>query len=132
MILVDTNIIMYAAGTEHKNKAPNVHFLETVARGDLDATIDVETLQEIMHRYRSIKRWKRGRQVYDLARQLFPSVLPVSAEVMDVARNFMDLHNKIMARDALHAAVAVSYGIDAICSFDRDFDRIESVKRIEP
>lgn len=77
MILVDASIIMYAAGTEHAHKQPSIRWLERVARGDVAATIDAETLQEILHRYRAIKRWKDGRQVYDLARQLFPSVVPI-------------------------------------------------------
>lgn len=132
MILVDANIIMYAAGAAHPHKLPSARLLERVARGDVDATIDAETLQEILHRYRAIKRWKDGRQVYDLARQVFPSVVPITAEVLDRARDLLDGHTTLMARDALHAAVVLTEGFQAICSYDRDFDRIAGLKRIEP
>lgn len=37
-----------------------------------------------------------------------------------------------MARDALHAAVAIEQTGGQICSFDDDFDEIEGVKRTEP
>jgi predicted nucleic acid-binding protein len=37
-----------------------------------------------------------------------------------------------MARDALHAAVCESAGLNEICSYDRDFDRIQGLKRLEP
>jgi predicted nucleic acid-binding protein len=132
MILVDANILMYAAGADHAHKEPSIRWLERVARGDVEATINAETLQEILHRYRAIKRWKDGRQVYDLARQLFPNVVPISADILDQARALLDQYPALMARDALHAAVVMDEQCEAICSYDRDFDRIAGIKRIEP
>jgi predicted nucleic acid-binding protein len=132
MILLDTNIFMYAAGAAHPNKLPSARMLERVARGEVQAVIDVETLQEILHRYRAIGRWSDGRRVYDLTRQLFPSVVPISVSIMDRARRLLDSHAKLMARDALHAAVVIEEELDAICSYDRDFDKISEIKRVEP
>lgn len=132
MILVDTNIIMYAAGVPHPNKAPSVALLEQVASGAVEATIDAEVLQEILHRYRVIDRWVEGKQVYDLTRQLFPVVVPVTADVLDRARRLLDMAPGIMARDALHAAVVMQEQLDGICSYDRDFDRIQGLIRHEP
>lgn len=132
MILIDTNIIMYAAGVEHPHKAPSLALLERVAGGEVEAAFDAEALQEILHRYRAIGRWKDGRVVYDLARQLFPVVVPITAEVLDRARRILDADARIMARDALHAAVVMLGGMQAICSYDRDFDRITGIARIEP
>lgn len=132
MILVDTNVIMYAAGATHACKAPSVAFLERVADGRVNAAIDAEVLQEILHRYRAIGRWEEGRTVYDLTRQLFPVVVPVTAEILDRARRVLDATLHIMARDALHAAVAMTGGFEAVCSYDRDFDRIKGIVRREP
>ena len=132
MILVDTNVIMYAAGAQHPHKKPSVALLERVARGEIEATIDAEVLQEILRRYRAIGRWEDGRRVYDLARQLFRNVVPVTAEVLDRARRILDTDRRIMARDALHAAVVMSEGLEAVCSWDRDFDRIKGLVRREP
>jgi predicted nucleic acid-binding protein len=108
MVLIDANVLMYAA------------------------TIDAETLQEILHRYRAIRRWKAGRQVFDLARQLFPSVVPISVELLDRARALLDDYAALMECDALHTAVVMHEGFDAICSYDRDFDVITTLSRIEP
>ena len=132
MILIDTNVIMYAAGAEHPHKRPSVRLLEQVAAGDVDAIIDAETLQEILQRYRSIKRWADGKKVYDLARQIFPEIIPVTSEVLDHARRLLDANTKLMARDALHAAIVIGEGLEAICTYDRDFDGIAGVRRIEP
>jgi predicted nucleic acid-binding protein len=132
VILVDANVIMYAAGADHPHKRPSVALLERVARGEVEATIDADVLQEILHRYRAIGRWEDGRRVYDLTRQLFRSVVPVTAEVLDRARRILDTDRRIMARDALHAAVVMSEGLEAVCSWDRDFDRIKGIVRREP
>ena len=132
MILIDANVIMYAAGGAHAHKAPSVAVLERIARGDVEATIDAEVLQEILHRYRAIGRWGDGRRVYDLTRQLFPSVVPVTAEVLDRARRVLDGDDRIMARDALHAAVVMIEGFEAVCSYDHDFDRIKGLVRRTP
>ncbi|MDX2207830.1 MAG: hypothetical protein SFU57_09330 [Gemmatimonadales bacterium] len=86
MILIDTNVIMHAAGAHHPNKVPCVHFLGQVANGEVEATIDAEVLQEILHRYRAIGRWEEGKQLHDLTRQLFPTVIPVTADRLDRAR----------------------------------------------
>jgi predicted nucleic acid-binding protein len=130
--LVDSNIFMYAAGREHPFKKRATAFLEKAAEGSVAAVIDAEVLQEILHRYRALGRWKEGRSVYDTARIVFPEVLAVTGEVMDRARWLMDEHGGLMARDALHAAVVAVYGLDSIASFDHDFDRVEQLRRIEP
>lgn len=132
MILVDANVLMYAAGAEHPHKRASVAFLERVARGQIEVTTDAEVLQEILHRYRAIGRWEDGRQVYDLTRQLFPSIVPVTARTLDRARLILDTDRRIMARDALHAAVVLTERLDGVCSYDRDFDRIKGIARTEP
>ena len=132
MILLDANILMYAAGATDPHKAPSLALLDRVARGEVDAAIDAEVLQEILHRYRAIGRWRDGRRVYDLTRRLVVSVLPITGEVTDAARALMDGYPKLMARDALHAAVCRLSHADAICSYDADLDEIAGLRRLEP
>jgi predicted nucleic acid-binding protein len=132
VILLDSNILMYAAGAPHPHKADSLALLERVARGEVEAAVDAEVLQELLHRYRALNRWEDGRRVYDLARRIVPVVFPVTAEILDLARALLDRHPKLMARDALHAAVCESAGLNEICSYDRDFDRIQGLKRLEP
>ena len=132
MTLIDSNVFIYAAGREHPFKRRAAKFLERVAQGGVDAVIDAEVLQEILHRYRAVGRWPEGRLVYDTARLIFPATLPVTTEVMDCARRLLDEHSRLMARDALHAAVVETHELDSICSFDRDFDSLPRLRRIEP
>ena len=132
MTLVDSGVFMYAAAREHALKRRAMVFLERAAEGSIEAVIDAEVLQEILHYYRARKRWQEGRLVYDTARMLFPEVLAVTGEVMDRARQLMDEQDGLMARDALHAAVVAVYGLVSITSFDPDFDRVAGLKRVEP
>ncbi len=132
MILVDSNIFMYAGGASHPNKAPSIALLEGIAAGRVDGVIDVEVLQEILHRYRSIGQWKDGSKVYDLTRKIVPLVFPITLEILDTARALLGKYPKLMARDALHAAVCIANGVKTICSYDRDFDDVEEINRTEP
>lgn len=132
MILIDANVFMYAAGGDHRNKKPSLDFLRRVARGEVEVVLDAEVLQEILHRYRAIGRWNEGRHVYDLARHIVPTVAPITAEIVDRAREILETHAEASARDALHAAACQLTGAEAICSYDRDFDGIDGVKRMEP
>jgi uncharacterized protein len=132
VILIDSNVLMYAAGTPHRNKAASAALIERIAAGGVDAILDAEVLQEILHRYRAIGRWASGRELYDLARRIIPAVIPITVEILDVARSLLDAHSALMARDALHAAVCREADLDAICTYDRDFDRIPGIQRLEP
>ncbi len=130
MILIDSNVLMYSSGADHPNKAPAVHFLKRVAAGEIEANVDAEVLQEIMHRYLALHRWKEGRQVYNLARKLFPEALAITGAVMDNAKRLADDDPDISARDAVHAAVVATYQLEGIYTFDKDFDNIPGCCRV--
>lgn len=132
MILVDANVFMYAAGKPHPFKAPSAALLERVASGRVDAAVDAETLQEILHRYRALRRWQDGREVYGLVRRIMVTVLPITAEVLDEAKSLLDAHATLMARDALHGAVCRHFKARAICSYDTDFEQIPGLRRLRP
>ena len=132
MILIDANVFMYAAGADHPHKRPSLAMLRRVAGGEVEAVIDAEVLQEILYRYRAIGRWEEGGRVFDLARRIVPTVAPITVEIVEGAREILDAHGTITARDALHAAACQTIGAESICSYDRDFDEIEEIRRIEP
>ncbi len=132
MILVDSNVLMYAAGSAHPNKSPSAALVDKVAAGDIDAALDAEVLQEVLHRYRALNRWAVGREIYAEARRVFTTVLPITAAVMDRAVTLIDTHGHPSARDAVHAAVVLEYGLEGICTFDRDFDHLPGIRRVAP
>jgi predicted nucleic acid-binding protein len=132
LILIDANIFMYAAGAEHLHKTPSVAVLRRIALGEIDAAVDAAVLQEILHRYRAIRRWEEGREVYALARRIVPLVVAITDQVVDRARDLLDRDPRLGARDALHAAVVLDRGMTGVCSYDRDLDRVVGLRRFEP
>lgn len=132
MILLDSNIFMYAAGAEHPHKAPSETLLYQVAQGTLQVGIDAEVLQEILHRYRAISRWEDGKIVFDLTRKLISAIFPIDVAALEYARDLLDQYQGISARDALHAAICFQISADGICSYDKGFDAIKGLRRYEP
>jgi uncharacterized protein len=132
VLLVDANIFMYAGGAEHPHKAAAVAQLERFAGGEEEGAIDAEILQEILHRYRAIGRWREGGRLYDLVRRVIPLVFAIDERLTDRARDLLEQYPHLMARDALHAAVVFEHGLRGICTFDRDFDGIRGLARVEP
>jgi predicted nucleic acid-binding protein len=132
LILVDAKVFMYAAGAAHPYKAPSAGFLLRIARGEVDAAVDAEALQEILHRYRAMGRWEDGRQVYESARRIVPITIPITVEILDTTRDLLSSYRQLTVRDAVHAAVALSAEAEAICSYDRDFDCIPTLRRMQP
>lgn len=132
MILADANVLMYAVGEEHPHKSRSLSFLSRVSQRQVAAAIDAEVLQEILHRYRSMGRLAKAAAAYAEARLVFDTVFPITVEVTDTAVRLLGQYPALVARDAVHAAVVLVYGLDGICSFDRDFDRIREFRRVEP
>jgi predicted nucleic acid-binding protein len=132
MILIDSNIFMYAAGVDHSNKKDSIHVLQQVVQGTIEGVISVEILQEILHRYRSINRWQDGKQVFETARIISKVIFPIEVNILDQAKQLLDQYPSIMARDAVHAATVLILGLEGICSYDRDFDNLSEIKRFIP
>lgn len=132
MVFIDSNLPMYVAGREHPLREPSRRFLQSVARGELDACTSTEVLQEILYRYSALKRLDLARQVYDLFVQICPLVLPVTLADTDSARDLLVAHPGCGARDAIHAAVMLNNAVTRIATFDEGFDGIDGIERMVP
>lgn len=131
--LLDTNIFMYAAGQQHPLRGPCSRVLEMVTVYPDSLLTDAEVFQEIMHRYRSVRRWSLGREAFnEFAELMHGRIEPVYAEDVVHAAVLADDHPNISSRDLVHAAVALRLGVSYIISTDADFDRLPVVTRLAP
>jgi hypothetical protein len=131
--LIDTNVVIYAAGRPHRYKPACADILREAARSELpDYAIDVELLQEVLHFYHSRQHLHLGLQIFDELMQTFPAPLAVTPRDVAVARDILARYPVLSARDAIHAAVVLSHGLEAIISADRAFDAITEIKRLDP
>ena len=70
--------------------------------------MDAEVLQEILHRYTSLRRTADRAIVYETAREVFDVVIPITAPVMEGAYGLLRRYARLSARDAVHAAVVAA------------------------
>jgi predicted nucleic acid-binding protein len=121
---------MYIVGASHPNKVATLRILEKTIMDRQRLVTDAEVLQEILHRYISIKRSEVIQPAFDALLALVDSVLSVDQETVIEAKQIVLGYPKLSARDALHLAVMRLHGIDRILSFDSGFDGIRGITRI--
>ncbi len=130
MIFVDTNVPMYLIGADHSHKVDAQRLLERLAlQGDRLVT-DAEVLQEILYRYRGLRRPEAIQPAFDLLAGLTDEVFPIELGDVERARDVLLARWSLSARVALHLAVMQRHGVRRILSFDRDFDDVPGIERI--
>ncbi len=130
-VFIDSNIPMYVAGKPHPLREPALRFLERVRQWKVEGCTSTEVLQEILFRYTGLGRRDLAVQVYDLFAQVCPVVFPVSLADTDRARELLGQVGPASVRDLLHAAVMLNNDVTRIATFDRGFDVIPGVERLE-
>ncbi len=130
MIFVDTNIPMYLIGSEHPNKLGAQQLLETaIARGHR-LVCDAEVLQEIIHRYVSIRRLDAIQSAFDLLKGVIDETFSIESKDVEQASQVLLAYDGLSSRDALHVAIMKRHGVDRIMSFDSGFDRVPGIERL--
>jgi predicted nucleic acid-binding protein len=130
---LDANIPIYAAGRDHPLKQPCAQILVLAAQYPQAFLTDAEVLQEILHRYLSVRLWEQGRQVLrDFVDLMGNRVQAVMARDVEYAARLADEVAGLSARDFVHAAVIARLGVRQIITADRGFDRLSAVQRLDP
>lgn len=131
MRLIDTNVVIYAAGKAHPLQEEARRVLDRIAEGASHANVDAELLQEILHVYDARKERAKGFDTIDDLLVLFPNPIPIGREEIETARDLMRAYSFLGARDAIHAAVVQTHDLEGIVTADKIFDRIKGVKRLD-
>jgi hypothetical protein len=56
VVFLDTNVVMYAVGTEHPYRLPCQQVMSAMRMVRSGQPLDTETVQEILHRYGALRR----------------------------------------------------------------------------
>jgi predicted nucleic acid-binding protein len=138
-LFIDTNIVMYAVGKEHKYKNACARIISTIADGsflkDFGAPLtDTEVFQEILYRYALLERWETGILICKHFLELGLEVLPIDTDDVDRMLELAQVYKEkgIPPRDLVHVAAMANHGIRKIISVDSHFDLIDEVTRIDP
>jgi len=134
-VYADTAVFMYAFGSPSPYKEACAALLEDGAAGRRSLVTSVETLQEILHRYRSLRRTDELHLVFDAVLAATRTVLVLDVEDLQEARELGDRlppDSGVSARDLLHSAVARRHGLSQIVSTDRGYDLVPGLDRVDP
>jgi len=132
-VYIDSNIFLYPVlyDEEFHVKVKNARkVLIDVSEGRLRAATSSLTWDEVIWVIRKIYNAKlameKGRQFLN-----FPNlnILKIDVKVLFVAQNLVEKYS-LKPRDAIHVASALSNNIKTIISDDKDFDRVEEIRRV--
>ena len=130
MIVVDTNVLVYAVGSEHPLKNACRRLVDTIGDGRVNATTSVEVVQEYLH--------VRGRRVgradaVEQARQAIQLLRPLLQPSEDDLRAGLDLFlaHDLGGFDAVLAAVARREGATLV-SADSAFAQVDGLRHLDP
>ncbi|MBS4022260.1 MAG: type II toxin-antitoxin system VapC family toxin [Dethiobacter sp.] len=132
MKLIDTNIFIYASGKSHPCRQKCLQVLEQVISKPTAFNISSEILQEILHVYTNKKDLEKGITLVEMALKMFPQIFPITTAEIITTCTVLKKYPGLNARDALHAAVVINYGLEGIVSFDGHFDIVKEIKRFQP
>jgi predicted nucleic acid-binding protein len=130
VILVDSNIPMYLVGAPHPHKSDAQRWLEKLVSDRQRLVTDAEVLQEILHRYVAINRRDAIQPAFDALLGIVDQVLPVDRAVAERAKEIVQGHRRLSARDAVHLAVMEHHEIERILTFDSGFDGFPGITRL--
>ena len=131
MIFVDSNVPMYLVGNPHPNRDRVEQTLARLASEQERLVTGVEVYQEILHRYAAIGRPEQINRAFRRLDDIVVDVLTFGRQEIREAREILQSVPGISARDALHVAVMRSAGITQILSYDRGFDAVPGIERLE-
>lgn len=130
--LVDTNIFVYARGTDHPYRSACRAILAAARDGKLTLEASVEVVQEFTHLLlrRGFDRTAALAEAIEVRSQC--RLHAFDEEVLELAVQLLADHVELGVRDAVHAATALRAGLGAIVSTDRVFDEVAGIRRIDP
>lgn len=129
-VYLDSNVFLYAIGTEHRYRDPCRTLIRAVGEGAVRAETSAETIQEIVHHRRrraDPDATGQGRR----AAELCSAVHAVDRALVLSALRLIDRSPSLPTRDAVHAATALEIGA-LLVSTDSDFDEVDELERIDP
>jgi predicted nucleic acid-binding protein len=132
VLILDTNVFVYALGGEHPLRKPCRELLDRVGSRSLVATTTAAVLQEFAHVVaRRRPRAAAVEAASDLAHALGPTLPMTSAHVGPALRIFR-AYPALSSFDAFLVAAALDADADALVSADRHLRAVTELHVLDP
>ncbi|MBI4338392.1 MAG: type II toxin-antitoxin system VapC family toxin [Chloroflexi bacterium] len=130
---LDANVPIYAAGRPHPLKEPCASILLLSAEHPEAFVTNAEVLQELLHRYLSLRLWPQGGEVLRQFAELMQGrIEAVQGDDVLRAADMAYSYSDSDSRDLLHVAVMHRLGLRYIVSADAGFDQLPGIERLAP
>jgi uncharacterized protein len=132
VIVLDTTVLVYAVGTDHRFREPCQQLIRAIADGTILATTTVEVIQEFTH----VRARRRDRKdAADLARDyielLSPLLIVEETDLREGLRLFEE-GTGYGSFGAVLAGAAHAAGAEALVSADTGFSGIAAIRHVVP
>lgn len=129
-MFIDANIFLHSIYSTSQTRRCHA-FLRKVESGEQNALTSVMVLDEVL--FNLLKRMS----IEDSEQVIGKFISLPHLQIVAVSKeNFLDsllfVRQGLDPHDALHAAAMKAQGVSTILSYDKDFDRVKSIKRTEP
>jgi len=130
---LDTNVFLRHLLQDHQNQSLRATaYFAQIEGGEIQVqisdTVIFETVFTLERTYKQSKR--RIREILLPLIDLPGIVLPSKGRMRQAFDFYVD--KNISFADALHASVALSFNLKEIVTFDRGFNRVPGIRRVEP
>jgi predicted nucleic acid-binding protein len=130
-VVLDAAVALHAVGAAGPERDAARGLIRSLVRRRVRGYASTEMIQEFIHHRLRVTRDRavatsEARYVMSLV-----TLLNFDREVLDLSIELIE-QTRIRGRDAVHAATALAYGIEAIASPDPAFDGIPGLRRIDP
>lgn len=132
MIVLDTNVLAYAVGSEHALREPCRAIVRAIESGRVEASTTSLVIQEFVHvRSRRTSRLEAAATGRAFVTLLSPLV-PVRDQDVVGALSLFETHPGLDAFDALLAAATLASGAEALVSNDQGYASVTGLRSFAP
>jgi uncharacterized protein len=130
-LLADTNVFLYALGTEHPLRAPARALIDAAGAGRLSITTTPLVVQEIVH-VRAVRRDRSDAVAvaHDVVRMCDPLLIESAGDLSRALELFVR-YDRLDPFDSLLAATALNADVDGLVSADRAYAGVRGLSWID-
>ena len=130
-MFLDANVFIHAYDSTDGPGQACSKLLRQISSQQQRATTNWLVLNEVVYYYVKAGRLAHAVQFWNTAcRNIGLTILPIDSQVARHVIHFIQLG--LAPTDAFHAATMKAHQIGVLCSYDKAFDKIEGIRRVEP
>jgi predicted nucleic acid-binding protein len=131
MLLLDTNVFVYASGGAHPLREPARDLLRAADEGRVSVTTTAGVVQEFLDVYAARRtREEAADRAHEISAMCDPMPAVLSSAV-SIAVELFRQHRQMNACDCLLAATALRENVDGLVSADRAFAAVADLRWID-